>query len=271
MRPNTERRQDTMNTTLCDNIDWVGVIDWTIRDFHSYDTYRGTTYNAYLVRDEKTALVDTVKSPFDDELLRNVASLVEEVLSLVRPSCLHAGIDLKLTTPGDCPNFRLSENGTVPLVAVPPERIMLNGDPESLRQLVTNLVLNAVDAAAAHPSVSPRSPLKMGTGSEPTDANPAKSAGREVPVPICQRAARVLVDIERNSADVGSIRVRDTGQGPPPSIHDQLFHSFVTTKPDGFGLGLYVAHQIAERHGGRLHWQREGDMTCFVFDFPLEL
>ena len=63
--------------------------------------------------------------------------------------------------------------------------------------------------------------------------------------------------------------MRDTGPGPDRSIHDQLFHSFVTTKPDGFGLGLFVARQIAERHAGRLQWQREGDVTCFVFEFPL--
>ena len=44
-----------MNTTLYDNIDWVGAVDWNIRDFHSYETNRGATYNAYLVRDEKTA------------------------------------------------------------------------------------------------------------------------------------------------------------------------------------------------------------------------
>ena len=51
-----------MNTTLCENIDWVGAVDWAIRDFHSYDAERGATYNAYLVRDGKTALIDTVKA-----------------------------------------------------------------------------------------------------------------------------------------------------------------------------------------------------------------
>ena len=44
-----------MNTTLRENIDWVGCVDWTVRDFHSYNTDRGATYNAYLIRDEKTA------------------------------------------------------------------------------------------------------------------------------------------------------------------------------------------------------------------------
>ncbi len=66
-----------MNTSLCDGIDWVGAVDWTIRDFHGYETQRGATYNAYLVRDEKTALIDAVKAPFADQLLRNVASLTD--------------------------------------------------------------------------------------------------------------------------------------------------------------------------------------------------
>ncbi len=81
-----------MNTTLCDNIDWVGVVDWNIRDFHSYETARGATYNAYLVRDERTALVDTVKAPFAERLLQNVAALcapsrIEFVV------CNHAELD----------------------------------------------------------------------------------------------------------------------------------------------------------------------------------
>ena len=66
-----------MNTTLRDGIDWVGFLDWTIRDFHSYDTERGTTYNAYLVRDEQTALIDTVKAPHADLLLRNLSALAD--------------------------------------------------------------------------------------------------------------------------------------------------------------------------------------------------
>jgi len=55
---------------------WVGVVDWNIRDFHGYLTRRGTTYNAYLIKDEKTALVDTVKYPFYAELARNISEIV---------------------------------------------------------------------------------------------------------------------------------------------------------------------------------------------------
>ncbi len=66
-----------MNTALRENIDWVGAIDWNIRDFHGYETPRGTSYNAYLIRDEKTALIDAVKAPFAGELLRNVSAFCE--------------------------------------------------------------------------------------------------------------------------------------------------------------------------------------------------
>ena len=52
------------------DIFWVGSVDWNIRSFHghTYATKRGTTYNAYLIIDEKVVLVDTVGAPFLDEL-----------------------------------------------------------------------------------------------------------------------------------------------------------------------------------------------------------
>jgi flavorubredoxin len=62
-----------MNLPLCPDVFWVGSIDWAVRDFHGLDTPRGTTYNAYLVRGARNALVDTVKAEFADALLENVA------------------------------------------------------------------------------------------------------------------------------------------------------------------------------------------------------
>ncbi|MCE5202812.1 MAG: FprA family A-type flavoprotein [Actinomycetia bacterium] len=63
---------------VSDGIWWVGGIDWNLRDFHGYETPRGTTYNAYLVRGEDTwALVDTVKTPFVYELLSRVSHVVD--------------------------------------------------------------------------------------------------------------------------------------------------------------------------------------------------
>jgi len=66
-----------VQTKLTENIHWVGVVDWNLRDFHGYLTRRGTTYNAYLISDEKTALIDTVKHTFSSELLRNICEIVD--------------------------------------------------------------------------------------------------------------------------------------------------------------------------------------------------
>jgi anaerobic nitric oxide reductase flavorubredoxin len=63
--------------SLAEGINWVGVVDWNLRDFHGYVTRRGTTYNAYLISDEKTALIDTVKHTFSNELLRNICEIVD--------------------------------------------------------------------------------------------------------------------------------------------------------------------------------------------------
>ncbi len=62
---------------ITDKVYWVGAIDWAIRDFHGYATPRGTTYNAFLIIDEKITLIDTVKRPFMDELLSRISSIID--------------------------------------------------------------------------------------------------------------------------------------------------------------------------------------------------
>ncbi|UCE84244.1 MAG: FprA family A-type flavoprotein [Deltaproteobacteria bacterium] len=62
---------------VTDNVYWVGAIDWGIRDFHGYLTERGTTYNAFLVMADKITLIDTVKPPFQSELLGRISSVVD--------------------------------------------------------------------------------------------------------------------------------------------------------------------------------------------------
>ena len=61
---------------VSEHVWWVGAIDWAVRDFHGYETRRGTTYNAYLVMGECPVLVDAVKAGFKDEMLARVASVV---------------------------------------------------------------------------------------------------------------------------------------------------------------------------------------------------
>ena len=61
---------------LKEGIYWVGAIDWDIKNFHGYITHRGSTYNAYLIVDEKIALVDTVKAPFFEDMLSHIKEIV---------------------------------------------------------------------------------------------------------------------------------------------------------------------------------------------------
>lgn len=64
-------------TKISDNIYWVGAIDWNLRSFHGYDTSNGSSYNAYLIIDEKITLIDNVKEGFKQELLERIASVVD--------------------------------------------------------------------------------------------------------------------------------------------------------------------------------------------------
>lgn len=56
---------------------FVGAVDWNVRSFHGYSTNRGATYNAYLIIDEKVTLIDTVKAPFAEELIRRISSIID--------------------------------------------------------------------------------------------------------------------------------------------------------------------------------------------------
>ena len=56
---------------------YVGTVDWNVRSFHGYSTNRGATYNAYLIVDEKIALVDTVKAPFAGELIERIREIID--------------------------------------------------------------------------------------------------------------------------------------------------------------------------------------------------
>ena len=58
---------------------WVGAVDWAVRQFHGhhYHTTHGTTYNSYLVKGGKTALVDTVHIPFAAEMFARLSDLID--------------------------------------------------------------------------------------------------------------------------------------------------------------------------------------------------
>ena len=98
-----------MNTEICKNVEWVGCIDWSIRDFHGYETGRGSTYNAYLLLDESPALIDAVKGPFAERLIHNISKNIP-LDSLRHIVCNHAEPDHSGALPDvvkACPNAKV--------------------------------------------------------------------------------------------------------------------------------------------------------------------
>ncbi len=79
------------------DIYWVGGIDWTVRDFHGYVTPFGTSYNNYLIMDEKVTLVDAVKNEFIPTSIDRVRSVVDpakiEVLVVNHIEMDHGAVD----------------------------------------------------------------------------------------------------------------------------------------------------------------------------------
>lgn len=62
-----------------DRVTWVGKIDWDLKKFHGeeYSTHRGSSYNSYLIQDEKTVLIDTVWAPYDEEYVTNLKKVID--------------------------------------------------------------------------------------------------------------------------------------------------------------------------------------------------
>jgi anaerobic nitric oxide reductase flavorubredoxin len=68
-----------MVTEMAPGVYWVGIVDWGLRKFHGHElsTHRGSTYNSYLIVDEKIVLVDTAWKPFQDEFIENLREVVD--------------------------------------------------------------------------------------------------------------------------------------------------------------------------------------------------
>jgi signal transduction histidine kinase len=118
--------------------------------------------------------------------------------------------------------------GTALTWEAPDSPAAIVGDPASLSHLFGNVIGNAVEAAGPGGSAS---------------------------VSLAATSQEIVVE------------VLDTGPGPPLAIAEKLFESFVTGKPGGIGLGLAVAKQAIEAHGGTLRWERREGKTAFILAF----
>ncbi|NLJ81199.1 MAG: anaerobic nitric oxide reductase flavorubredoxin [Firmicutes bacterium] len=68
-----------MNFNINNRVSWVGKIDWELKWFHGYEysVHKGSSYNAYLIRDKKTVLIDTVWQPFAKEFIANLKEIID--------------------------------------------------------------------------------------------------------------------------------------------------------------------------------------------------
>jgi signal transduction histidine kinase len=114
------------------------------------------------------------------------------------------------------------------------------GDAERLGQMVINLLINAFEAAVQGRTRS------------------------DLP-------AEVRIALAQQSPDRVTLSISDTGPGPAESVKHTLFEPFVTEKPDGVGLGLSVAREVAEQHGGRIEWHRADGITQFTVELPCQV
>jgi signal transduction histidine kinase len=113
--------------------------------------------------------------------------------------------------------------------------LAVQGDVVQLKQVLANLILNAIEAISANAGGS-----------------------REL-----------LVKSQNQWPDRILVGVRDSGRGIERGRIEEIFKPFVTTKPEGMGMGLAISRSIVEAHGGRL-WAStmEGIGAIFQFSLP---
>jgi signal transduction histidine kinase len=151
----------------------------------------------------------------------DLSEVVQHVLPLVQPKARHLGVELAWTPPD-----------VKPLV-------LSNAD--GLAQVLVNLLLNAIEAAAAQ----------------------GASAAAD------RRDQQVAVCIEPlPSAGCVRVHVWDSGAGPAEHVRETLFEALISEKPDGIGLGLFLARELVEHDGGTISWTRHGQRTCFTVELP---
>jgi hypothetical protein len=149
--------------------------------------------------------------PVEIHFLRlDLAELASEVCVLLAPQAKVAHIDLIMESPGKPAHVR--------------------GDGDMLRQVILNLVTNAIEAM--------------------------KDGGKIV-VKVSQEAQAVLLDIS------------DTGPGIDPKLRDRVFQLYFTTKARGSGIGLAMTFRAVQMHNGTIDFASEtGRGTTFHIQFP---
>jgi signal transduction histidine kinase len=133
---------------------------------------------------------------------------------------------------------QLKEHGVLVQRELAPDLPLIAGHRAQLREVIFNLVNNALDA------------MRSTTG----------------------RSRVLRVKTERHDRDEIAVAIQDSGPGIDPNRLASIFGAFVTTKAHGTGLGLAICRIIVEQHGGRLIASSDGRSgALFQFALPIEL
>ena len=157
-------------------------------------------------------------------------AIVQEVLEFVRPIRLQVEHVAVADFMGDAISMaesHVSRGETAVHVNIPQELSPIQGDPHQLRQIFTNLLINAFEAMGGKGNVT---------------------------ISAVQLAAEeeVAVGSDVGAAPMIQIEVIDDGPGMPSDVMDKIFSPFFTTKPKGSGLGLAIVRKIVDAHDGRI-------------------
>ncbi|CAL5986180.1 A-type_flavoprotein 6 [Hexamita inflata] len=113
-----------MTTEMTPGVIWTGVVDWSVRMFHSYAVPDGVTYNSYLIKDEHLTLVDTVKNHFEAEFIHKLQQIADikkiEYLISLHAEPDHAGCVASI--------YNLNPNVTI-VCSVPAKEILILYNP----------------------------------------------------------------------------------------------------------------------------------------------
>ncbi|HEY3927552.1 MAG TPA: ATP-binding protein [Candidatus Koribacter sp.] len=166
----------------------------------------------------------------EEEIMR-VSALARRSLSFYRTGSASAKVSVEAAVNDVVELFRpVAHMKKIVIVTATEPDLTLSADPGELRQVLMNLVVNAIDATPE-------------AGSVRVEARSLNNAQFE-------------------------ISVRDTGPGIPDELHDRIFEPFFTTKPEtGTGLGLYVVKELVAKYRGELRMVSSADGTCFVMVF----
>ncbi len=168
----------------------------------------------------------------------NINYLCKEIVTLFTQLATDQGKRLKLDVPENIPN--------------------VNADPEKIKQVITNLLGNALKFTPVDSEIIVGAQVVMGKD-----------------VRYGKRMTDSLTDLQKNIQFV-EIWVSDTGLGIPPDEIDKIFLKFyqvsesATKKPKGTGLGLSIAAEIVKLHDGKI-WVESvlGKSSTFRFILPL--